>query len=193
MAEMVKCADCGLLAVLRKQTGEYAAADKLFRDTGEIPNFDGNYVYNPYPFCAAKLRDFHELIGRQNPDNDGSIRCKTFHEPIPCDGFTDWNPCFSPKEHKEMILSEKMLEIQRKREDDDREWRDAQARKDQKWREDQDRIATRRHRQDLVWIGILVPLVTAATMVVSAFIQRGDLFKASSSATPQAAAATSSK
>jgi hypothetical protein len=149
MTELVKCAECGLLAVLHNQTGEYVSADKRFRETGDIPHDRGRYIHNPYPFCAANIVDFRELIGGNNPDNDGSLRRKPLHEPRDCKEFTTWNPCFSPKEHKEMILSKELLQIQRERDDADREWRHKESELQRKWQAEQASIAETRHQQNL--------------------------------------------
>lgn len=180
MAESVKCAECGLLAVLHNQTGEYVAADKRYRETGEIPHDRGRYIHNPYPFCAANVVDFRKLIGGNNPENDGSLRCKPLHEPRECSEFAMWNPCFSPKEHKEMILSEKMLEIQRQREDADREWRHNEAEIQRDWQAREVAAAETRHAETIRvaieaargnwWSNLFAGIIPAVAALIAVYL-----------------------
>jgi hypothetical protein len=149
MSNTVQCKDCGMLAVLLKQNGEYVSPDKRFRDRGDIPHIDGEYIYDAYPFCAAMALDFHVLLGRANDANEPSGRRITINESRDCDKFVAWNPCFSPKEHKEMILSEKLLEMQRNRDDDDRRWRENEAKLQRDWQAEQASLSEKHHGENL--------------------------------------------
>lgn len=90
-----------------------------------------------------------------------------------------------------MILSEETLKLQReeqaaerqerrlreeaieRRENADRVWRDKQARKEHRWK----RAEAKWRRKELWVMGFIVTLVSVAAQIVSAFIERGDLFK----------------
>jgi hypothetical protein len=129
MGEKVICSNCGLLAVLHKQSGEYVSPDKRYRDAGDIPHIDGKYIYVAHPFCSVNVIDFHKLAGPNLDENDATGRRKHLQEPRDCEKFVEWNPCFSPKEQKQMLLNEKMLESQR-------EWQATEAKKaDERHRE----------------------------------------------------------
>src|SRR5688572_28954554 len=92
---------------------------------------------------------------------------------------------FSPREHRDMILSERMLELQQKREDADRQWRIEQAREDHEWRKSQSRQerkwrvqelrgSAKQHCKEFWWMGTMIPLVVLVgsifALLAAAFI-----------------------
>ncbi len=68
------------------------------------------------------------------------------------------------------------LEFQAKSEKEDRQWREEQRRKDLEWRNTQEEKATKRHRWDLIILGIVVTLIIAIVTILAAFIKRGSLW-----------------
>jgi hypothetical protein len=112
-ASMVKCAECGFLAVRLRQERILAEAEGNYRETGELPvEFPGKqyYVYEEVPLCFERLRQFslhqcRSTVGRQ----------EVLQQDIgPCVGFTEWRQGFTPKEHREMLDRREMRDWQEK-------------------------------------------------------------------------------
>jgi hypothetical protein len=138
MPGSVKCADCGMLAMLHKQSGEYVAADQMLRERGEIVHHGNQYIYHAYPLCAAVAVNLRTLIGPQNDENENSFRKRVIHDERQCDSFVPWNPCFSPKEHKEMIQERERLA-----------WQDRQMKEAREFQAEQARLADERHVEQI--------------------------------------------
>jgi hypothetical protein len=111
---MVKCSECGFLALRHLETRDLREAEGSYRDTGEIPR-DLNrpkYLYEEVPLCFERLRMFdpkqcESAAGRQEV-LQGEIG--------PCVGFTEWHHGFTPKEHREMLDRQRLLEWQAEQE-----------------------------------------------------------------------------
>jgi hypothetical protein len=152
---VVKCSDCGYLAVRHLETRELWEAEGGCRETGEIPpdlNRPKN-LYDEVPLCFERLRFF-------DPEQCASPAGRKEAQQMeigPCVGFVKWQHGFTPKEHREMLDRKELLKWQAKREDDDRQWRADQARGERTWR----------------WIQVLVfGVMGAAVAIVAAVIQR---------------------
>ena len=104
---------------------------------------------------------------------------RVINEDRECDCFTEWQQGYSPREHAEMMMNEATLKIQRDESEADRNWRERQARRDHQWR----RSEAKWRQRELLVMGVIVTLVSVAAQIVSAFIERGDLFKSN---TPKA-------
>jgi len=129
---MVKCAECGYLAVRHLETRELREAEGTYRDTGEIPR-DLNrpkHLYAEVPLCFEHLRIFDPHQCASATGRQGVLQA----EIGPCVGFTKWDLGFTPKEHREMLDRQRLLEWQAEREDDDRKWHAKQREEDNRIR-----------------------------------------------------------
>lgn len=144
----VKCADCGLLAVVRECDYSLAEVPQEFRETGTVNIRTWVQKFHAYPLCVARAVKFQD----EHPDGPQrhakSINGPELVQPIlnkvrSCDSFVEWTQGFSPREHIEMINQEKQIAWEREREEiiDRREReRDVQQLKrdeiQRKWRQD---------------------------------------------------------
>ena len=121
---MVKCADCGYLAVRHLETRELREAEGNYRDTGEIPR-DLNrpkHLYEEVPLCFEHLRIFDPQQCASAAGRQEALQA----EIGPCVGFTEWHHGFTPKEHREMLDRRQMLEWQAGQEKARLEWERAE-------------------------------------------------------------------
>ena len=120
---MVKCSECGYLAVRDKDSRELKEAEVEYRKRGlRIAKYE--YI----PICFVQVRDFRdEVINKKGASNLDNISIGEFiSKEIKCELFTKWLQGLTPKEHVEMIDRERMLKWQIEREDADRKWRTKQ-------------------------------------------------------------------
>ncbi len=124
---MVKCADCGYLAVRSKVDYSLGEAAIDFRDKGAVAigyddkGMNQHTLHELMPLCFARqpyLRNAIKKIDEQKNRND-EVR-RIINQEIDCKGFTDWQQGFTPKEHREMLDRERLLQWQSEREKDDR-------------------------------------------------------------------------
>ena len=124
---MVKCADCGYLAVRGIMNGELLEADGKFRESGEVLfiNTYGNQSrpkYEQQPICFARaenlIDEFEKETGKQN--NTVSAKNVIVKDRNCTRGYTDWQQGFTPKEHREMLDRKQLLKWQAKREKEDK-------------------------------------------------------------------------
>lgn len=170
---MFKCSECGYLAVRARTSRELREAEGEYRKRGlRIA------ISEHIPICFAQVRDFREeIIKEKGASNLDSVNITPFiSKEIYCDCFIKWLQGLTPKEHREMLDRQWQLDYQAKREKEDKEWREEQRRLDLQWREDQDRKSGKRHRWDLVIIGIVATLLICASTMVAALIERRILF-----------------
>ncbi|MDA1218793.1 MAG: hypothetical protein O2909_05060, partial [Chloroflexi bacterium] len=66
-----------------------------------------------------------------------------------CPSWVEWIPGYSPKEHREMMDRQRLLEFQAKREDDWQKFQKQMVADDKKWREVQEIQAETRHKKEL--------------------------------------------
>jgi hypothetical protein len=94
-----------------------------------------------------------------------------------CGEFADWQQGFTPKEHRELIDRQKLLE----REDNWQKFQAQMAEDDRKWREEQEIKAEERHKRELqtirdinktqMWVmGGLVTLIIVLVTVISTIL-----------------------
>ena len=134
---MVKCADCGFLAIREERTRALEYADEAFRDRDEarrVGYLKGGFE-EPVCFLAkAKLGHEREAYLQQQPlreaerdsmggvTNEREVRMAAHQSIVEvtgadrlCDGFAQLVPGFTPKEHKEMVDRQWMLEREDRR------------------------------------------------------------------------------
>lgn len=136
---MVKCADCGFLSVMISGKAEMIETDETLRQYGNPPKvcFDNGQVANvhPFPICAArKYRiddECFDVIEANPKPSDGAaaIVLAVVSKDRKCDGFVQWMPNFSPKEHKQMLLELDQKAWQDRRDAADKEFRTAEAKR----------------------------------------------------------------
>lgn len=111
MADKVKCANCGFLAMRNIASRALLDAEQATRIDGSLTGMGNNFIYEEYPVCFVLALDFIKEIG-PSPGRDS--RHPVIQQDRDCKKFTKWHQGFTPKEHKEMIDSER----QKTREDD---------------------------------------------------------------------------
>ncbi len=181
---MVKCADCGFLAVRSKVDYSLGEAAADFRENGAVAigvdskGMNQHPLHEIRPLCFARAFNLGEEIQTQvgTGKNDLQSVLHVIKHDRNCNVFTKWQSGFSPKEHQEILDRKQQSDFQLKRGREDKEWRDEQRQKDLKWREEQDKKAESRHRLDLIVLGIIVTLIIAAVTILAAFIERGSLW-----------------
>jgi hypothetical protein len=158
-----RCAECGFLAVIHRQTREKMEADSDVRNDGYLLTADPSgkgTVYEKYPVCFVHAINFLKELGR-TPNEE---RVKGFiTRTIRCEKYTEWQPGSTPKEHQEMLAEQVRLEWQAKREEADRTERAAmrefQADQAERTREHNDRslaIASRSSKIALASVSVAV-------------------------------------
>src|SRR5438045_1131462 len=106
---MVKCAECGFLAVRMKLTRQLVEVEADVRKQWqviEIPVGDRGYghaAYDDSPLCFARKDGFADGVG---PDRAARFT-EIMNRERTCDGFSPWLQGLSPKEHAEMIRETK--------------------------------------------------------------------------------------
>lgn len=145
---MVKCADCGFLALRVFSTARLEEADYWYRTTGIAwrPHDDDSFFP---PICFAREINFVEAIQESVARREGADLRETLErgmfakaedtQPVvqqerECDSFTPWKQGFSPKEHREMLDRQWMRDQEEARADADRKWRNDQRREERIWR-----------------------------------------------------------
>lgn len=133
---MVRCADCGFVALRKFPEQTLDEAPQEYRDTGNVPHQpQGGYVTYDIAVCFMRAANLKQELDAETGYQSGhELHRRVINKQRECSQFTDWVQGFSPREHQEMIRQEKLLEWQRDREKDDREWRDKQAERDRTWR-----------------------------------------------------------
>ena len=165
---MVKCGDCGFLALRNEAAGQLLEADLPYRRAA-MPSPSG--IAQAIPLCFERCRDFEVdasaridrfiQSGRFFVFPQDNMRELLF-EDIECESFIRWRMGNSPKEHREMLDRQRLLEWQTGRDNTDRQWRDDQRDADRKWR-----------WLELVVLGGVSVIVAGTFTLLGAFIQRG--------------------
>jgi len=155
---MVKCIDCGFLAVRDLRSRQLVEMEQGYRIKGESPQvIDFSPHFNIYdaPRCFVRAYDLREEIKKD------TRRCSSQEKILPvinsdrdCKLFTEWQQGFTAKEHREML--------------DRKEWRD--------WQENQRKSDRRWRIIELVVLGVIAVIVAGGFTILGAFIERGSLF-----------------
>lgn len=184
--DAVTCASCGFLAIRHLWDRTLHEAEPDYRLHAKIPKTSTQYDnHERMPVCFAQAIEFRKEIARD--DESGIL--PVIGKSRKCDSFMPWRHGFSPKEHQEMLDRQWLLDFQTRRDDADRRWRqecderdrtwretqaenerhwrDDQAREDRNWREQSQRDEERRHKANLIVMGLL----TISAGLVGAAIQ----------------------
>lgn len=108
---MVRCADCGFLAVEHPLESEpFAEADDTVRKTGLVQSA---VLYHHMPVCFVRVIDLRAEL----PESaDSGKILHALQAERDCAKFIKWWPSYTPKEHAEMQREEELRER-------DRRWR----------------------------------------------------------------------
>jgi len=180
---MVKCADCGFLALRDSATGQFVEANDEMRETGRPHQ---QLDVSLYPMCFKRVINVQQLA-MDLPDSitGRDVRVlAVIQEKRECCDFAEWQPDFNPREHQEKIDREEERKFQDARLKEDREWRELQDEKSRAWqvqqeersKEWQEQQAKGRLRWEVVIFGILVTLALLGGQILQAFVARGSLF-----------------
>ena len=106
---MVKCADCGYLAVRNRDTYCLDEAGSDFREKGMVA-LGREYGRNQYPLheqmplCFARYQYLGEEIKNINKEKNATEEVsRIIKTEIKCEEFVKWQHGFTPKEHREML------------------------------------------------------------------------------------------
>lgn len=191
---MVRCADCGLLALREHYTMRLVEAPLLYRETGKVPLTTTKpqmELTERVPVCYENLRRFEIELEEENlkahrpslgnswnidPTNiQPEAARKVFDKEIGCESFIKHRPGATPQEHREMLdrqwkIKQEILvrEAVWAREDA----RDARvdAREDarDKREDDRDAAVEKRHRTELWVLGWVIAGATLLASIVGA-------------------------
>ena len=162
---MVKCENCGFLALRNGITGLLDEAPQEYRWRTEIPKLRnpnvtgvqtdlGNFFTYPYsgvPICLVRSYPLHNEFASQDQATHKEIFALLQKERncTERDLFTPWQQGFSPREHREMLDNQRLLEFQTKREDNWQQFQTRLAEDNRKWREEQEAQAEVRHLREI--------------------------------------------
>lgn len=135
---MVKCKNCGYLAVRHLEAQELVGMPDFQRENGHPPESNGTRVnLDRTPICSMARCDLRaELDGSPNV---ASVVAKVVNASRDCDRFRQRIPLLTPKEHLDMDMFDRQ----------------------QAWQQAESDRAERRHRQGL-WQSLGVALFGAA-------------------------------
>lgn len=115
---MAKCSECGLLAVWLRLQARFDEASEYFRKNGRPEAVqDDEGVFHAKCFIRK-----HDLVSDLRNGKSPAARVFSYGSTIrevidterKCDGYVPWIQGFHPKEQREMLLNQEMLEIQRR-------------------------------------------------------------------------------
>ena len=121
---MVKCADCGFLALRDRKTWALLPADPGYRRNA-VPSDNS---LHPIPVCFAMARDLQVDIEEFEPGKTltpAKILRVTQME-RECSDFKKWRLGSTPKEHQEMLDRERMMDREDRRDKKMRDWQEEQ-------------------------------------------------------------------
>jgi hypothetical protein len=148
---MVKCAECGFLAVRRRSTWRLEETEAAIRATGAMPNDpldDKKKLYQEWPACFVGAADFRkEGDDKYHPTVVEGLITKDRQ----CSRFMSWVRGFDPKEHAQMLNQEQIERLQDARIEADRRWQESRAAEDWKRQEEWASKASRREWRIAMW------------------------------------------
>ena len=107
---MVRCRDCGFLALRSIADRQLVEAEDHYRTTGE-PAVDrrGAPFYEDMPLCFKQAYDLRqEIVRGLSPSTTIPYIVSLILTQRDCNGFTDWQQGFTPKEHQESLDQNKV-------------------------------------------------------------------------------------
>ena len=137
---MVKCADCGFLAVRNTNTRDLEEAEQDFRTRAYIPmTGDPGRTYarlEKLPLCFVSSFNLQEEI--RNKSGKIEVSAENIIEVMNCDrdcpNITKWKTGFTPKEHQDKLDWLINQKWQTDREQSDRDWQHKERSDDKCWR-----------------------------------------------------------
>jgi hypothetical protein len=158
---VVKCVECGFLALKQFAGSEIVEADSEFREDGANLHLRST-VNESFPICFMRSFDLdsecREIQASSSKRNEPDIVKEVIQKERHCDTFIPWHMGFSPKEHREILDIQMEKEWREQRLQEDRAWREEQAKQERHWR--------------TVQLAILVAglVITAIITIIAAFI-----------------------
>lgn len=166
---MVRCADCGFLALRRRESQQLLGAEMPYREHGVLPeavdaDFQDEFESTPYCFVMA------QPIHKEREDRKGIIQ-----RDRSCDSWVQWQQGFSPKEHREMLEEQRRRQLEdevRKSAYEREDRRDAEMRKREDERDERlHELQKRLHNRQLLIIGGFVTLALVVGSLGAAIIE----------------------
>ena len=99
MAEVVRCRDCGFLAMRNVETRKLEEAEETLRNTGQIPAQHRMKRHESLPVCFMAAVNLRAEATGEDPVHVLEI----VNRERQCAAFTNWNVGYTPKEHREML------------------------------------------------------------------------------------------
>ena len=111
---MVKCADCGFLAVRTSPNVSEVPylAEMLASHRSEARIAWPSLTYSPRPLCFMRVPWFHEQM-EEVPNDPYPDLSPVIHVEQSCREFTEWLQGFTPKEHQESLDQDEREKRQR--------------------------------------------------------------------------------
>jgi hypothetical protein len=161
---MVKCQDCGFLALRQHRTQELIRAEKPYRTEGRIVVSMADPRYEAaerMPVCAEDKIDFFDVLqSRKTYSPPATVTpdeiVGMLGEERECHTWVQFNQLLTPKEHREMLDRQWMYEQEEKRITEDRKWRSNERMWTHIW-----------HVIDLLVLGVMVATATIVAGAVS--------------------------
>jgi hypothetical protein len=131
---MVRCIDCGLLALREATTGLSCEADRHQREYVEIRQDRGREVYNRIPVCIEDQVDFcKELQEKPNEVVHPDRILPLINREHGCQKFRRYIPGRSPQDHQDMNAQVEIQRMQDTQREKERQWQQDQKAADRKW------------------------------------------------------------
>ena len=163
---MVKCSDCGYLAMRVEASREIVEADEPVRKDGKPQTSLGLY---PYPLCFETKIDVEQET--KNLPDSISGRDKQVLEILNiervCDRFIAYQLGFSPRERYDMQMLEEQRKFQEERLDADRQFRKQQDGDTRDW---QARQSAKTFTKQVIIFGVIVTLALIVSQIFAAFV-----------------------
>ena len=191
---MAKCSECGFLTIRENLGGDLIEVTEDYRISGRVPDYLDTTGVSNFPICFAMAWNLHPESARAATDQ---ILSKTddFGERVlgvitrdrkcpPEDkdvGFTKYQQGFTPKEHREMLDRERLLQFEENRQSADVAFRREEAEAVRQWQAEeaeknrifQQQTMASRTRKDILVFGFFVTLFIVLATIAGAFIERG--------------------
>jgi hypothetical protein len=167
---MVRCSDCGFLAMRHRESRELLCAE---RSSEGLPE-QTTPVYDPIPVCAAGVVDFRKLLDASKEEGNTSPAHAVYLGERKCSEYIGWVPALiTPREHQALKDSQRALERE-----DARDKAQAEAHKEQvsmikSQHQEQMEVVKRQHNIELGVFGLFIAAATLAAAVLDGLVSRG--------------------
>ncbi len=124
---MVQCRNCGFLAVRNVPGLELCALPDHWREGVE----PGPVKFHVRPFCFVRALPIHTECPGETDARErfaAIVQCERT-----CTGFVEWQPGYTPKEHRDMLHEKHLLELAEKQRENDRRWQQECREHDRNW------------------------------------------------------------